>query len=138
MLTVSRKGEMTSVFRLDSCVRGYHIYGESWTAVFGEMLCTDRELHNVVDRYAVAVTKADSGETVGHVPLEISRLCSMFIEQGGDITCVVTGSRRYSSDLVQGGLEIPCTLIFRGKEKLVRSIKKLMKLKKRLSSTRGH
>ena len=58
MLTVSRKGEMTSVFRLDSCVRGYHIYGESWTAVFGEMLCTDRELHNVVDRYAVAVTKA--------------------------------------------------------------------------------
>jgi len=49
----------------------------------------------------------------------------MFIEQGGDITCVVTGSRRYSSDLVQGGLEIPCTLIFRGKKKLVRNIKKI-------------
>ena len=123
---------MTSAFRLNSCVRGYHVYYETWTAVFGEILCTERELHNVVDRYAVAVTKADSGETVGHVPRKISRLCNMFIEQGGDITCVVTGSRRYSSDLAQGGLEIPCTLIFRGQEKLVRTIKKSIKLKKQL------
>jgi len=63
--------------------------------VFGEMLSTERELHNMEDQYVVAVTK-DLGEIVGHVPQKISRLCSMFIEQGGDITCVVTGSRRYS------------------------------------------
>jgi len=123
---------MTSVFHLNSCVRGYHIHNETRTAVFGETLCTGRELHNVVDRYAVAVTKADSGETVGHVPRKISRLCNMFIEKGGDITYVVTGSRRYSFDLAQGGLEIPCTLIFRGQEKLVRSTKKSIKLNKRL------
>ena len=58
---------MTSVFCLNSCVRGYHVYNETWTTIFGEILCTERELHNVVDRYAVAVIKADSGETVGHV-----------------------------------------------------------------------
>ena len=64
-----------------------------------------------IDADVVAVTK-DSGKTVGHLPRKISRLCSMFVEQGGDITCVVMGNRRYSSDL---GLEISCTLIFYGK-----------------------
>ena len=83
---------------------------EIWTAVLGEVLITERELHNVADCYAVAVKK-HSGETVGHLPRKISRLCSMFIDQGGDITCVVTGNRRYSSDLAQGGLEIPCSII---------------------------
>ena len=56
--------------------------------------------------------KKSSGEIVGHLSRKISRLCSMFIEQGEDITCVVIGNRRYSSDL---GLEIPCTLVLRGK-----------------------
>ena len=32
---------------LDSCIRGYHVYNEIWTAVLGEVLITDRELHNV-------------------------------------------------------------------------------------------
>ena len=127
---------MTLVFCKSSCIRGFHVYNEIWTAVFGERLFTERELHNVVDRYAVAVTK-DSGETVGHLPRKISRLCSMFIEQGGDITCVVVGNRRYSSDFVQGGLEIPCTLIFRGKEKLLLQLKKSMRLKEQLI-TGGH
>ena len=119
--------------RQDSCIRGYHVYNEIWTAVLGEVLLTQRELHNVTDRYAVAVKK-HSGETVGHLPRKISRLCSMFIGQGGDITCVVTGNRRYSSDLVQGGLEIPCSIIFRGKEKLISKIKRLQDLKKKLSA----
>ena len=117
----------------DSCIRGYHVYNEIWTAVLGEVLLTQRELHNVTDRYAVAVKK-HSGETVGHLPRKISRLCSMFIGQGGDITCVVTGNRGYSSDLVQGGLEIPCSIIFRGKEKLISKTKKLQDLKKKLSA----
>ena len=47
---------------------------------WGEVVLTKRELHNVVDRYAVAVKK-HSGKTIGHLP----RLCNMFIEQGGNI-----------------------------------------------------
>ena len=76
---------------------------------FGEVLLTQTELHNVTDRYAVTVKK-HSGKTVGHLPRKILRLCSMFIDQGRDITCVVTGNGRYSSDLVQGGLEISCNI----------------------------
>ena len=39
---------------MDSCIQGYHVYEEIWTAVFGE-LYTEREIGNVVDRYASAV-----------------------------------------------------------------------------------
>ena len=36
-----------------------------------------------------------------------------FAQFKGLITCQVNGSRRYSHDLPQGGLEIPCVLTFR-------------------------
>ena len=35
--------------------------------------------------------------------------------KNGTIDCVAIGRRKYSSDLLQGGLEIPCKLIFNGK-----------------------
>ena len=40
--------------------------------------------------------------------------------------CCITGSRRYSADLVQGGLEIPCTLTFEGSSALVLKAKALL------------
>ena len=51
---------------------------------------------------------------VGHVPRRISSSCSVFIRRGcrSSIKCLITGSRCHSSDLPQGGLEIPCILIF--------------------------
>ena len=59
-------------------------------------------------------------------------MCSMFIQEGGEILCIVIGNRRYSSDSVQGGLEIPCTLLFRGEEKYIQKLKKLIYLKDKL------
>ena len=115
-------------FRVQSCVRGFHVYAEHWTAFVGEELTCQREIGNVVDRYAIAVEKA-TGETVGHVLKKISRICSSFLQCGGTITAIVTGRRRYSSDLVQGGLEIPCSL---SEEKSILKIKKVFKLKKHL------
>ena len=40
--------------------------------------------------------------------------------------CKVTGSRRYSRDLPQGGLEVPCTLKFQGSTKDIDKVKKLL------------
>ena len=48
-----------------------------------------------------------------------------FLEGGGSIHCVVTGRRRYSSDLPQEGLEIPCSLHFKGAAKDLEKVKKL-------------
>ena len=49
---------------------------------------------------------------VRYVPRAISAVCSSFICRGGLILCRVSGSRRYSADLLQGGLEVPCVLTF--------------------------
>ena len=117
---------------IPSCIRGYHVYGKVWMAVMGEELLCERELENVVDRYAIAVKKLDSGITVGHLPKKISRVCGMFTQRGGKITATVTGRRRYSSDLVQGGLEIPCDLTFNGEKEEILQLKKVWRHKKRL------
>ena len=66
------------------------------------------EVENYRDPFAVAVVR--SGVIIGHVSRKISSVCSMFLRRGGTISCRVTGGRRYSEDLPQGGLEVPCTL----------------------------
>ena len=68
--------------------------------------------------------KNDSEEsiTVGHLPRKISCVCSLFIRRGGTITCKVSGRRRHSADLLQGGLEIPCQLIFEGNKEDVEKL----------------
>ena len=108
-------------FVIDSMVRGYHVYQDVWTPAVGECLQCVREEDNAEDRYAVAVIR--DGVTVGHLPRRISTLCSLFIRRGGVIRCSVTGHRRYSRDLVQGGMEIPCQLTFVGMGKEIKKIR---------------
>lgn len=111
-------------YEILSCVRGYHEYHRIWTTTMGEELQWERERpRNPRDPYAVVVKK--NGIVVGHLPRKISKICSLFLMHGGNISCVVTGSRRYSADLPQGGLEIPSKVIFSGEPK---EIKKLLKL----------
>lgn len=111
----------------DSCIRGYHVYKNIWTPSLGETLICELEFGNVHDPYAVAVKKASAG-TIGHIPRNISALCHFFMRRNGIITCQVTGARRYSSDLVQGGLEVPCTYTFVGTGKDIAKAKKLLSL----------
>ena len=103
-----------SSFVIDSVIRGHHIYKAIWEPVNGEELNTKRETGNSHDPLAVAVTKRFLREerTVGHLPRRISPLCSAFIRRGGTIKCIVNGHRKYSEDLPQGGLEVPCQLLF--------------------------
>lgn len=114
---------------MESCVRGHHISQSFWTPTIWESLSCRKEESNTFDSYAVAVIKDDIGHVVGHVPRKISAACFLFLNQDDhSIICTVTGSQRYSSDLVQGGLEVPCKLIFRGHQQYVDKIKKLFSL----------
>ncbi len=105
-------------------IRGYHVYKDIWDAVVGEILDCKRERDNVRDRYAVAVLERD--RIVGHLPRKYSRLSSLFLDKGGSITCTVTGRRRFSSDLVQGGLEIPCLVTFRSSKNTIKKLTKFL------------
>ena len=108
-----------------TCVRGYHVYQDVWVPATDEMLSCCREVGNPHDPFTVKVTKA--GITVGHLPKKISSTCSLFIFNGGSISCKVTDShRRYSSDLVQGGLEIPCIIRLQGTKELIDKASKLL------------
>ena len=106
---------MAESFVVQSIICGYHEYKSIWdNPVNGEELNCVREIGNSHDQTAVAVMKEIDSETktVGHIPRIISALCFVFIRRGGTIKCIVNGSRRYLADLIQGGLEIPCLLIF--------------------------
>ena len=115
------RGEMT--LSICSSIRGYHIYNAVWTTSIGEELSCEREVTNAADRYAIAVM--NGSQVVGYLPRKISRLCSMFILRSGMISCIVSGPRRYSGDLPQGGLEVPCILLLRGKSHDLKKIKKI-------------
>ena len=108
----------------NSVIRSHHIYKEIWNPFLGEELQCKMEHGNVHDIYAVAVTRNDI--VVGHLPRNISTPCHLFLRKGGTISCVINGARRYSADLVQGGLEVPCRLIFQGSPRDVDKMKKML------------
>ena len=70
--------EMTEEeFETNGCVRGFHVYQDTWTPVIDEKLVCRREDSNPRERYAVAVLKGE--EIVGHVPRYMSTACSLFM-----------------------------------------------------------
>ena len=78
----------------------------------------------VHDKYAIALINSES-VTVGHLPKFMSKLAHFFVKHAGKIRCEITGSKRYSSDLEQGGLEIPAKIIFQNSnERIIEEIKK--------------
>ena len=108
-------------YEISSMVRGYHQYRSIWNAIDGEELPYRVELSNPHDLFAVAVNCRRTRTK------KISSICSSFLRRGGTVLCKVTGSRRYSADLPQGGLEIPCKFIFTGISKDIEKVKKLIK-----------
>ena len=87
-----------SSYRMESCIRGYHIYKEVWTPFIGERLGCAREKSNREDPFAVAMKRGT--EMVGHVPRKISCVFTFFLRQRGFLPCEVTGSSRLSIDLL--------------------------------------
>ena len=100
---------------VESCIQGHHVYSSIWTPVLLELLTCQREMDNAEDQYAVVVRKGE--DIVGHVPMKILFLCSIFIRRGGVMHCIINANRCYSHDLPQGGMEVPCKLMFSGAEK---------------------
>ena len=61
----------------------------------------------------------------------------VFLRRSGRIWCEVIGNRRYSHDLPQGGLVIPCMIYWKGQQKDVSKVEKLIKFALRFSDSRN-
>ena len=98
-------------FEIQSCVRGFHFFQDSWQPKFGEIWKASKENEPssiVYDRYAIA-WEDKNGKTVGHVPRYMSKQMHFFIiKYGGRVEMKVNDKWRYSKDLLRGGLEVPC------------------------------
>ena len=124
-VTVNMAMHEASRHEVNSCVKGFPVYSDIWTPLVGETLVCEQESGNLNDPYSVAIKKGS--EVVGHVPRKSSAACSLFLLLGGIICCEITDNqRRYSSDLPQGGMEIPCKFIFLGDTKCVAKLRKLI------------
>ena len=82
-------------FTFDSAVRGYHVCQDVWEPAAGEKLHAKQEFDNLMDKFAVKVTK--NSKTVGHTPREYSRISWYFC--GGKKRVEVTGCRLHSKQL---------------------------------------
>lgn len=102
------------------------MYKEIWEASCGQVFPCLREVGNAFDPFAVSVVR--DSDIIGHVPRKISATCSLFLRNRGTVKCTVTGTRQFSRDLAQGGLEIPCQLTFEGEKKYIEKVQNLIKL----------
>ena len=67
--------------RVESAIRGYHVYKEVWDAAIGEELLRRREAGNPNDLYAVSVVQGTDNTTVGHVPVYLQCVHCFFIKE---------------------------------------------------------
>ena len=109
---------------MSRCIRGYHVYKDVWDPPVGEIVVCQREDRNPRDPYVVALWK--DSVTVGHVPHVISCICTLFLRHGGITKSTVTGPRRHSDDLPQGGLELLCMYQFIGPENIAKKARQLL------------
>ena len=89
-------------------VRGFHVYKSSWKPEDGEVLKSEHEKNNPYDIFSMKVFKPNSGEIVGHLPMEISRITKFIEDRGAKVSLKIRGRHYRRSPLVQGGLEVPC------------------------------
>ena len=108
----------TAIWRLSTSVEGNCACVDTtftkiyiWEAAVGETLSCVREPRNARDRYAVAVEKDGRH---GHWTLAQEGLACLrsIAEARREYLVCVTGKQRYSADLPQGGVEIPCFVLF--------------------------
>ena len=93
-----------------AAVRGYHYYRRFWQPKENEKLICLHDPGNTFDRFAIK-TVSENGETVGHLPKEISRITKYFLDRGASMYCTLSSEHYRRSPLVQGGLEIECQAV---------------------------
>ena len=118
-------GPELQVVKINSYVRGYHVYLEKWNPVDGVSLLLRRELGNTVNKFADAVVLKQN-EIVGHLPFNLAPLVSQFLRRDCNKGfAIVTGSKVNRG--AGYGLEVPCTSKLYGPRPYVVRLKQIVK-----------
>lgn len=105
---------------VESSIRGYHAYFKVSTVGIGEVMECEHETDNEYDVHAVAVKK-ESGHTVGHVPIELSKIFHKFLADYGEIEAECIGDRYNAGG--GKGLEVPVDYKLSGNRQYLERIK---------------
>jgi len=97
------------MYDFDSAVRGYHYYKKYWQPEVNQVLYLSHEKDNHFDSFAIKMCDVQ-GNIRGHLPMEISRVTKFLLDRGAKITATLRSTNYRRSPLVQGGLEIPCSV----------------------------
>ena len=100
------------VTEFSAALRGYHYYGSICVPGKEKQLDCSHDFGNSFDVFAVK-TCISSGTVVGHLPPKISRANKLLLDQGAQISAILTSTDYRKSPLIQGGLEIACKVIVR-------------------------
>ena len=74
-------------------------------------MCEHKE-NNKYDLFAIKMWRSLDRKIVGHLTIDISRITRFIIVRGTIAEAQLTAAHYRRSPLVQGGLEIPCSLTF--------------------------
>ena len=88
-------------------VRGFHYYRKYWQPQLDDELYCQHELDNLFDFFAIKTCIKNTGVTVGHLPMEISRATKFLLDSGATVFIKLCFTNYCVAPLVQGGLEIP-------------------------------
>ena len=101
---------IVNLFDYSSAVPGYHYYRRYWQSQPEQRFACSHEKNNPYDFFAIKVTAPESATTVGHLPMENSRVTKYILDRGARVSAVLTSTNYCLSPLVQGVLEIPCCI----------------------------
>ena len=108
-------------------IRGYHYYRRFWNPVINDTMNCLHDRGNPFDVFAIKTCQRESFEAVGHLPREISRATKFLLDRGAVVTTTISSNTYRRSPLVQGGLEIPCTVTIKMPSASMKNIKILEK-----------
>ena len=97
-------------FMFSAAVRGFHFYGRAWVPTENEKLKCAHDKNNPFDDFAIK-TMDNSGQTVGHLPMELSQITKFLIDRGEKVEAQLSSTNYRISPLIQGGREISCDII---------------------------
>ena len=111
-LNENDKMDFESMYSLDTAARGYHYYRRYWQPEINKTIYLSHEKNNHFDLFAIKLCDIQ-GNIAEHLPMEISCITKFLLDLGAGIEATLRSTHYRQSPLVQGGLEIHCTVKFR-------------------------